>query len=121
VYQTEDNWLDLGPQQTIIDAFIHERRELLHSLQYSYTALQRFIAEAWLSDLTAPATSAEHTKRLILLDDRCDASGGAHSTRNWDGYTDYSLEGERQWSGALDAGEFYCRLMKKVMRVLCKK
>jgi hypothetical protein len=44
--------------------------------------------------------------------------GGAHSTRNWDGYTDYSLEGERQWSGALDAGEFYCRPMEKVMSAL---
>lgn len=114
-YHAEDNRLAPDPQQTIVDAFINERREHLHPLQYSYTALRRFVASARLSDLTAPATPAEHTQHLVLLDDRRDPYGGAHSTRNWDGYTDYPPEGERQWSRVLDAGEFYRRLMEKVL------
>ncbi len=120
-YLAEDNRLAPGPQQTIFDAFLQERRELLRPLQYSYAALRMFVASARLSDLTAPTTPAEHTTRLVLLDDRRDASGGARSTRNWDGYRDYPPEGERQWSAVLNAAEFYRRLIEKVMKVLCKK
>ncbi|KAI9875145.1 MAG: hypothetical protein M1830_008824 [Pleopsidium flavum] len=112
-YQAEDIRLQTEPQQTIVDAFIEERISRLYPLQYSYTALRKYVTKARMSDLTAPATPAGHTKKLVLLDDRRDASGGAHSTRNWGGYAQYPPEGERKWSGVLDAGEFYRRMMEK--------
>lgn len=117
-YPAEDKRLETETQQTIVDAFIEERNSRLYPLQYSYTALRKYVAKARMSDLTAPATPAGHTKKLVLLDDRRDAFGGAHSTRNWDGYAQYPPEGERKWTGVLDAGEFYRRMMEKVLQVL---
>ena len=114
-YQAEDRRLEPQPQQNIIEAFIRERIARLHHLQYSYTALRKFVAAARFSDLTAPLTPAEHTERLVLLDDRRDASGGANSTRNWDAYAAYPPKGERIWSGVLDVGDFYRRLIEKVV------
>lgn len=113
-YKADDKRLDPEPQQTIVDAFIREQIEQSYSLQYSYNALRRFVAAARLSELTAGGTPSQHTMRLVLLDDRRDPSGGAHSTRNWDEYDADPPKGDHKWSGVLDAGTLYDRLMEKV-------
>lgn len=87
--------LEPNPQQTKVDAFLKEGIDPLFSLQYSYIALRNYVSKAQLSDLTALATPIEHSRKLVLLDDRRDPSGGAHSTRNWDAYTNYPPEGEQ--------------------------
>lgn len=114
-YRQEDNRLQPSPQQTIVDAFLKERIDRLYPVQYSYTALRNYVSETRLSDLTGLVTPIEHSKKLVLLDDRRDPSGGALSTRNWDAYTSYPPEGEQIWTRVLDAVEFYRRLMERVL------
>jgi len=113
-YRHEDNRLEPSPQQTIVDAFFKERIDRLYPVQYSYTALRNYVSEARLSDLTGLATPIEHSRKLVLLDDRRDPSGGALSTRNWDAYPSYPPEGEQIWTRVLDVGEFYRRLIERV-------
>ncbi len=113
-YLAEDKRLAPQSDQTIMDAFIQERLGILYLLPYDYAALRSYVAQAQLSNLTASTTPAQHTNRLVLLDDRRDASGGERSTRNWDSYTEYPPEGDRRWTGLLDAGAFYRKLMEKV-------
>ena len=113
-YKAQDRRLDPAPQQSIVDAFIQEQIEQSYSLEYSYNALRSFVAGARLSELTARGPTSNHTTQLVLLDDRRDPSGEALSTRNWDEYGADPPKGDRKWSGALDAGALYDRLLEKV-------
>ena len=112
-YAPEDKRLEVGAHQTIMAAFLEARMPILHPVHYSYTALQRFLEKAQMSDFAANSTSASQGKGQVLLDDRRDATGGPHSTRDWDSYSRWPPEGDKIWTKVLDARELYFGLLER--------
>ncbi|SLM40775.1 hypothetical protein LPUS_11624 [Lasallia pustulata] len=105
-------------QQSLISAFFENERSRLDPLQYSFTALRKYLERANEDDLKRDPTPYAHATPLALLDDRRDSTGRRssdgvrHSARDWDGYIRYPPPGECGTSDILDAGQLYRKLLE---------
>ena len=131
VYASEDNPLfpSLGDKQTIINAFLGNRKRALEPPEeYRFTALRAYMTTADPAILLPTADPAillptqpcaTLPEDIVLLDDRQDTTGGTTSTRLWDsagehGYLHYPPVGDRVHAVPLGIHDFIARLREKV-------
>lgn len=119
LHEHEDQRLDYTANDaaSLIEEFLTYGRMFLDAPpRFRHTGLRQFLLQHRLTRLSSLSTNPAHNAHVILLDDRCDRTGGRSSTRNWetDEYMRQSPSGNVANSKAFDIASFIKAMGNKV-------
>lgn len=102
---------------TLIREFFNIRQSILDPPCLNFRSLKKFLAVANFADAMTPSRRTPVSPRKVaLVDDRRDQTGGEELVRNWDSeaYSRRPPEGHNIFTRALNEKELYAHLSEKV-------